>query len=405
MPWKETDVRSERIRFVVEAAGGQETMRALCERFGISRKTGYKWLRRWEQVGSLGALDEHSRRPQHSPRQTAVEIEDRVVALRLQYGWGSRKLRCLLQREGLSLGRATIDRILARRGLMGESTRSRPAVQRFERSAPNELLQMDFKGPYELRHGRTCLPLSLLDDHSRYALALAPLTSTHGAKVQRILEASFERYGVPEAILVDHGTPWWSSTNGHGLTRLGVFLIRQGVRLVYSGIGHPQTQGKVERFHQTLGDWLCHHGIPATRRGFQEALECFRREYNEVRPHEALALETPSQRYRPSARRYEPNPPAWQYPLGAEVRRLVHNGCLFEAGRYHFVCHALAGRRVRLERFADRILISYRHMLIRELDPTTGKSRSILKPYGPTGHEDGGGPTVLRTSGTPPSDC
>jgi len=405
MPWKETDVRSERIRFVVEAVGGAETMQALCVRYGISRKTGYKWLRRLEQVGSLEFLEERSRRPHRSPRQTKVEIEDRVVALRHQYGWGSRKLHCLLEREGIQLGRATIDRILQRRGLIDPSRRSRPAVKRFERARPNELVQMDFKGPYKLLNGPTCLPLSLLDDHSRYALALVPLASTHGAKVQRILEGSFERYGLPEAMLVDHGTPWWSSTNGHGLTRLGVFLIRQGVRLVYSGIGHPQTQGKVERFHRTLKDWLQHHGTPGTRRGFQEALERFRREYNEVRPHEALGLETPSEHYQLSPRRYQLSPPRWEYPAGAEVRRLVHKGCLFESGRYHFVCHALAGRRVRLERFEKRILISYRHMLIRELDKTTGKSRSILKPYGPTGHGNGGGPTVLRTSGPPPSDC
>ena len=405
MPWKETDVRSERIRFVVEAVQGEETMRSLCGRYGISRKTGYKWLRRWEEVGSLGELDEHSRRPHRSPRQTDSAIEDRVVRLRQQYGWGSRKLRCLLQREGIELGRATIHRILVRRGLIGESTRSRPAVQRFERSAPNELVQMDFKGPYTLRRGRVCLPLSLLDDHSRFAVALAPLATNHTARVQRVLEKSFERYGVPESMLVDHGTPWWSSTNGHGLTRLGVFLIRQGVRLVYSGIGHPQTQGKVERFHQTLAAWLEHHGTPETHRGFQAALASFRQEYNQVRPHEALDLETPSQRYRPSTRRYRPNPAPWQYPEGAEVRRLAGNGCFHEKGRYHFVCLALEGRRVRLERFGDRILISYRHMLIRELNTTTGMTRSILKPYGPTGQKDGGGPKVLRTSGPPPGDC
>lgn len=385
MPWKETDVRSERIRFVVEAMQGQETMQGLCARYGISRKTGYKWLRRWQEVESLGELQEHSRRPHHSPRRTGAAVEDRVVALRQQYGWGSRKLRCLLAREGITLGRATIDRILRRRGQIGESKRSRPAVQRFERSRAMELVQMDFKGPYPLRQG-SCLPLSLLDDHSRFALALVPLPSNHGARVQRVLEASFECHGVPEAMLVDHGTPWWSSTNGHGLTRLGVFLIRQGVRLVYSGIGHPQTQGKVERFHQTLGVWLEHHGVPETRRGFREALERFRQEYNEVRPHEALGLETPRQRYRASTRRYRPNPEPWEYPQGSEVRRLTDNGCFYEAGSYRFVCQALAGRRVRLERFGDRILVSYRQMLIRELDLRTAKSLSILEPYGPTGH-------------------
>lgn len=405
MPWKETDVRSERIRFVVEAVRGEETMQALCRRYGISRKTGYKWLRRFEEVGSLGDLREHSRRPHTSPRQTQESLEERVVALRQQYGWGSRKLRCLLEREGIRLGRATIDRILRRRGLIGTSTRSRPAVQRFERSTPNELVQMDFKGPYPLHNGSACLPLSLLDDHSRYALALVALPSNHGQQVQWVLERSFERYGVPEAILVDHGTPWWSSTNGHGLTRLGVFLIRQGVRLVFSGIGHPQTQGKVERFHQTLGVWLRHHGTPRTLARFQQACERFRREYNEQRPHEALELSTPSQRYQQSPRRYRPDPPPWEYPVGAEVRRVVDNGCFSEAGQYHFVCKALAGRHVRLERFGERILISYRHMLIRELDMTTGRSRPILEPYGPTGHENAAGPTVLRTSGPAPSDC
>lgn len=174
MPWKETDVRSERICFVVEALGGRETKRSLCARYGISRKTGYKWLQRFEEVGSLGALREHSRRPHRSPRQTDLEIENRVVALRQQYGWGSRKLHCLLKREGIELGRATIGRILQRRGLIDSAKRSRPAVQRFERARPNELVQMDFKGPYELDNGSACLPLSLLDDHSRFALALDP---------------------------------------------------------------------------------------------------------------------------------------------------------------------------------------------------------------------------------------
>lgn len=386
MPWKETDVMSERIRFVVEVLAGGESVRALSARYGISRKTGHKWLRRYKEVGSLGALKEQSRRPRHSPFQTEESVEDRVVELRQQYGWGSRKLGRLLEGEGIRLGHATIDRILKRRGLMPEPGRSRPAVERFERAVPNELVQMDFKGPYELSGGSRCLPLSLLDDHSRYALALTPLPSNHTERVQGVLERAMERFGVPESILIDHGTPWWSSTNGHGLTRLGVFLIRQGVTLVYSGIAHPQTQGKVERFHRTLGAWLRHHGIPKTLIGFRTALRDFRQEYNEVRPHEALGLVTPSQRYCVSSRRYRPDPPARDYPAETEVSQLADNGCLWEAGQYYFVCHALAGRRVRLQRLDRRIVVSYRHMLIREIDMTTGQSRTILEPYGPTGH-------------------
>jgi len=386
MPWKETDVMSERIRFVVEAVSGTQTVRGLCRQYGISRKTGYKWLRRYREVGSLGALREHSRRPHRSPGQTSRAIEDRVVELRQQYGWGPRKLRRLLVQEGICLGRATIARILKRRGLIASDGRARPAVTRFERAEPNELVQMDFKSPYELAGGTSCVPLSLIDDHSRYALALTPLPSIGTEGVHRVLEGVMERYGVPESILVDHGTPWWSSTNGHGLTRLGVFLIRQGVRLVYSGVGHPQTQGKVERFHKTLEDWLSHHGRPQTLTGITHSLRDFRQEYNEVRPHEALDMTTPSHRYRPSAKRYQPNPVPWEYPAGAEVRRLTHNGCFCESGRYVFVCHALAHRRVQLERFDHRLLVSYRHMLIREIDLATGQSHSILQPYGPTGH-------------------
>lgn len=386
MPWKETDAMSERIHFVVDALSGDETISDVCRRYGISRKTGYKWLGRYREVGRLATLQEQSRRPDHSPRKTAAEIEDRIVELRHQYGWGPRKLHRLLRREGICIARSTIARILKRRGLIIPDDRSQPAVTRFERASPNALVQMDFKSPYELTRGSICLPLSLLDDHSRYALALAPLPSTETDGVLQVLEGVMERYGVPESILVDHGTPWWSSTNGHGLTRLGVFLIRQQVKLVYSGVGHPQTQGKVERFHKTLQAWLCHHGKPTTLAGLTRALDVFRHEYNEVRPHEALAMDTPSHRYHPSPRQYQPNPEPWEYPTGAEVKRLTDNGCFSEEGRYAFVCHALAHRRVRIERFEQRLLVSYRHMLIREIDLATGRSHSVLQPYGPTGH-------------------
>ena len=155
---------------------------------------------------------------------------------------------------------------------------------------------------------------------------------------------------------------------------------------MYSGVGHPQTQGKVERFHRTLKAWLRHHGRPQTLEELSKALCDFRQEYNEVRPHEALDMATPSCRYRPSPRQYKPNPEPWEYPSGAEVRCLGDNGCLSDAGRYLFVCHALAQRRVRVERFENRLLVSYRHMLVREIDLATGRSRSILEPYGPTGH-------------------
>jgi transposase InsO family protein len=382
MPWKETDVANERIEFVVGALSGPGNFSALCREFGVSRKTGYKWLKRFEEVGSLPLLVEHSRRPHQSPSKTPEAIELRVEALRQQYGWGSKKLQCLLAEEGLALPRITIDRILKRRGLVSRDRVAKPASQRFERQEPNELWQMDFKGEYR-RHGRPWIyPLSLLDDHSRFCLGLYALRHPDHDSVKGRLVRTFKRYGLPGAMLVDHGTPWWSPANGHGLTRLSVFLIRQDIRLIYSGIGHPQTQGKVERFHRTLGESVGRNGELTSVRAYQQALDGFRREYNEVRPHEALGMERPVRRYSPSRRQYRDKPPKWEYPEGGEVRRLNASGVLkYESGQY-FVCEALAQRRVWYRRFENRLLITYRSLHIREIDLETGRTTAVVRPVG-----------------------
>ena len=380
MPWKETDVRRERIAFVARALSVGSTLNPLCREFGISRKTGYKWLRRFDQVGRLSALEEHSRRPQHSPHQTSEAIELQVEALRRRYGWGSKKLQCLLREDGIELPRITIDRILKRRGLVERSSASRPATRRFERSRPNELWQMDFKGE-EYRRGRPWVyALSLLDDHSRYCVGLFALSRPNRASVQRQLIRTFEHYGLPEAMLVDHGTPWWSPTNGHGLTRLCVFLLRQDIRLLYSGIGHPQTQGKVERFHRTLGESVARRGRISTIPECQQVLDHFRQEYNTLRPHEALEMARPAERYRPSQRSYRVKPSEWDYPQGAEVYRLNGAGCLDYRSNRYFVCEALAEERVWCQRFQDRLLVTYRTLQVREIDLATGRTTAVVRP-------------------------
>lgn len=379
MPWKETDVDRERISFVVEALGRREPLSVLCRRYGISRKTGYKWLNRYREVGSFAELGERSRRPHRSPRRTPARLEQWVERIRVATGWGGRKISRLLAQEGVHLARSTVDQILRRRGLIGGLERHRPAVKRFERSRPNELVQMDFKGQYRLRNGKECYPLSLLDDHSRFVLGLYALESQHGEKVKRCLVSCFERYGVPEAMLMDHGNPWWGTTNGYGLTQLSVFLIRQGIQLHYGGIGHPQTQGKVERFHRSLGRTIRYRGIPATQGRFQELLEGIRYEYNEIRPHEALGDEVPRSRYQPSGKPFDPQPRPWEYPPGAEVERVCANGCLHLGGRYYFVCHALSGRRVWCQRFEHRILVTYRHMHVREIDLEARRTTPVVR--------------------------
>jgi transposase InsO family protein len=377
MPWARTDVSEQRIRFVVRAASGKEPLAALCREFGISRPTGYRWRRRFQQAGSVTAVVERSRRPVRSPSQTEPEKEKRVVALRQQYGWGAKKLGVLLREEGTALKIRTINRILKRRGLIGIRDSNAPALERFERSVPNELWQMDGKGEYRASDG-TCYPLSILDDHSRYAVGLYSLPAFTAERVYPCLVSTFERYGVPEAMLMDHGSVWWSTTNGYGLTWLSVRLIEQGIQLCYGRVRHPQTQGKVERFHRTLNEAIRHRGKPQQMAAWPQALEEFREIYNRQRPHEALGMKRPVERYQASARQYEPAPREWEYPNGSVVRRLNPSGCLDWERERWFVCEALAGRWIRVEKIENLLLVSYRHMYVREIDRQQRRTRPLV---------------------------
>jgi transposase InsO family protein len=332
------------------------------------------------EVGSFLELGEISRRPHRSPNRTPESIEQRVASLRQATGWGGLKLSVLLAAEGISIHPSTVDRIVKRRGLVRSDKPKRSAPGRFVRERPNELWQMDFKGEYRLATGGCCYPLSILDDHSRFAIGLKALASQHGERVKHSLIGCFERYGVPEAMLVDHGTPWWSNTNGHGLTRLGIFLLKQNVRLLYSGYRHPQTQGKVERFHRTLDDAIEWQGRPKSFAGYGQAFQTFRQTYNQVRPHEALALDVPARHYRPSPRPYQANPSRWEYPPGSEVHTLNSQGSLDSPGERLFVCHALAGEEVLCQRFEQRMLVTYRHMQIREINLKTGRTTAVVRP-------------------------
>ncbi len=377
MPWKVTDVMQERIRFVSAVLKGQENMSELCRQFGISRSTGYVWWNRYQKGRTVGALLDRSCRPHHSPNRTAEAVEARVVQLRKRKGWGGKKLQVLLAQEGIPLSVPTVNRIIHRQGLVKERNAHHPAPGRFERSAPNELWQMDFKGPFRFRQG-TCHPLSILDDHSRFVLGLYALRDLQGDSVHQSIGRTFRHYGVPEALLIDHGTPWWSTSNGWGLTRLSVSFIQLGIDLIYSGVAHPQTQGKVERFHRTLSEAVYHRGRPQRWSQWKRFFQDFRHEYNYIRPHESLQMAVPVSRYRPSRRSYSPRPSPWEYPTELQVKRLNTQGCLYTTGRYYFVCEALAEQQVGIESFDDKLLVRYRQMYIRELNLRTRQTRALV---------------------------
>lgn len=368
----------QRIRFLARAEAKTERLGDLCAEFEIARSTGWRWLKRLEGCGRIEDLAEKSRRPGHSPNETAEADQKRVMALREQYGWGAMKLQVMLQQQGLDLTVSTINRILRRRGALERENPIRPARRRFERAEPNQLWQMDFKGmpeSYAARHG-LIYPLSILDDHSRFAVGLYGVKIPSGMAVRGKLIATFREYGMPEAMLMDHGSPWWSTSNGHGLTGVSVMLLKQGVKLYFSGIGHPQTQGKVERFHRTMQQYMnrCDERFP----GWGRLLRDFREEYNQVRPHQAIGMEVPAARYRRSARMYQERPRKWTYAEREVVRKLNSKGCVKYRGERHFVCEALRGEEVCLEELSGRVLVRYRQTYIREIDPNTGQTRALV---------------------------
>ena len=364
MAWRSVEVEEQRVKFVVAASRGERSLSELCREFDISRPTGYLWLERYRSAG-VSAVAAQSRRPKSSPGRTAAAIERRIVALRAERPeWGARKLAVLLEREGVTVTASSVHRVLRRHQLIHPLDSHPPATGSFCRERPNQLWQMDFKSPKGW--GTHLGPLSVLDDHSRYAVVLEHLPSGRGEHVQARLERAFEECGLPEAMLMDHGTPWWNMQSSGGWTQLSVWVMRLGIRLYFSGYRHPQTQGKVERFHRSLEMARRRRTLPDPAH-WQAWLDGFRHEYNYLRPHQALQMQTPASRWQPSPRSYTgPSDP--QYPPGSEVHRLLASGQLYLNGCAWQVAGALAGRPVRLERIDTRILVFFANTLVREID-------------------------------------
>jgi transposase InsO family protein len=366
MAWRTQDVEEQRMRFVVAASRREKSLTELCAEFEISRPTAYCWLKRYQE-GGIAGMQEASRRPHHSPARTGAAVKQRVVELRQERpDWGARKIRHLLRREGIELPASTIPRILLRNQLVRDWDRQAMALRRFERAQPNQLWQMDCKGPkgWDQPVG----PLSVLDDHSRYALALENTGSTQARGVQAVLERVFRESGVPEEMLMDHGTPWFNTQGRMGWSQFTVWLMDQDVSLRFSGYQHPQTQGKVERFHRSLTAALLRRGTPLDSER-QNWLNDFRQEYNCVRPHEALQMKTPDQVWHKSPRMFRESHSAWQYPAGSEVKEVDRNGQFRLHRQRHYITKALAGKEVGLLEVEHRILVFYRRTLICELDP------------------------------------
>ena len=344
MPWKESSRMSSRLEFVMLASAPDVNMQALCQSFGVSRKTGYKWLDLYRQHGEAG-LEDRSRRPHISPKRSNDQLEAAVLALHEKYPcWGARKLKALLSEEVGKPHPNTIAAILRRHGrqLVPHVDKTDPARKRFEHDAPNSLWQMDFKGHFPLTDSKAgrCHPLTVLDDHSRFSLCLEACSGEDGKQVKAALTRTFLTYGMPERITCDNGTPW--GTAGHGtLSRLEVWLIRLGIRVSHSRPHHPQTQGKDERFHRTLKRELLERNGFSSLKAWQHAFDTWRDQYNLIRPHEALGQQAPITRYRPSARSFPSKLPPVEYDDGETVRKVQRHGQINFNGRSYFVGEGL----------------------------------------------------------------
>jgi len=343
MPWRPQDVMSTREEFVCLALQDGANRRELCRRFGVSVATAYKWLDRYAAQGRNGLADQ-SRRPTHSPRTSPNELQSAVVALRRAHpAWGGRKISRRLSDQGLgSVAPSTVTAILHRHALIGvAATEASTAWTRFERATPNALWQADFKGHFATAAGR-CSPLTVLDDHSRFNVALQACADTGTQPVRAQFEAIFRRYGLPVQINFDNGAPWGSPSAPGQITTLGIWLVQLGIRLSHSRPRHPQTNGKDERFHRSLKAEVLNGVSFEDLEHAQRAFDRWRHIYNHERPHQALDMATPMTRYAVSPRAFPATLPPIHYAPDDEVRRVGWCGELRFRGQRYKLSSALA---------------------------------------------------------------
>jgi transposase InsO family protein len=348
MPWKETSTVSLRYQFVQQALQENVNMSELCREFGISRKTGYKWLRRYREEGKRG-LKDRSRQPHTSPNRTSHEVERRVLRARDEHpAWGGRKIHRWLKGKAESVvpPPSTITEILRRHGRIDpEESRKRGPWKRFEAERPNRMWQMDFKGHFPMKDGERCHPLTLLDDHSRYCIGLQACRNERRETVKDELTNIFRRYGLPQQLLVDNGPPWGTYQPGR-LSRLGVWLIRLGIRLIHTRTYHPQTIGKEERFHRTLGEEVLRYQSIQNLEHAQRCFDPWRQVYNHERPHEGIGMEAPAARYEKSNHPFPETLPSIMYDQGEVVRKVDVGGRISFKNQNFRVGRALYGHPV-----------------------------------------------------------
>jgi putative transposase len=356
--WKETCVMDERMRFIGDWLSRELSMAELCRRYGVSRKTGYKYVARYLADGPAG-LEDRSRAPHHHPHAIDEEREAAIRTLRAKYPtWGAKKLKTWLEEhrgEQAWPALSTITEILDRHGLLRRRKQRRRGGWQTSlltaAESANQVWGMDFKGWWLTKDGWRCLPFTLSDIKSRYLFRVQAVDKPDGHHIWSILDATFREVGLPEVIRSDNGPPF-ATTGAIGLSWLSVQLIKAGVRPERIKPGKPQQNGRHERMHRTLKQETTNPQA-ANRREQQRRFDEFRRIFNEERPHEALGLETPAMHYQPSSRRYSGRLREPDYPDDHQIRRVRSNGEIKWLGGKVFLSDALIGEPVGIVETGD----------------------------------------------------
>lgn len=355
MPWKEKTVEEKRLEFVVAAISREDSMSSLCREYGITRRTGYKWIERYKESG---ILSDQSRAPHRKPRKTLPEKEEQVLSVRSEHPtWGPRKIKRFLENKGYTdlPATSTIADILKRNGLITpENSIAHIPYKRFEMKYPNDMWQMDFKGHFAMLNGDRCHPLTITDDCTRKLLCLDAYDNERLEVVRKSLLRVFAEYGLPDAILSDNGAPWGDSQKGY--TQFEIWMMQLGILPMHGRPLHPQTQGKEERFHKTLKEDVLNRTVIRDLKHAQEIFDAYRLCFNTERPHEALGLDVPDSRYCLSKRSLPDKIGEPEYSSGTNLRKVNYKGYISINNCRYYLSESFIGKYLELVYTGDDIV-------------------------------------------------
>ena len=370
MPWNERTVSQMREEFVKEVLAQHKTKSALCREYGISRVTGDKWLKRYAAGENL---DDRSHSPFRCPHKTDAATEELILGYRDNHqGIGAVKIKRILEQaghEGIPSAR-TVNNILLRNGRISkEASAAATPYQRYEKDHPNEMWQADYKGHFALRNGVRCHPLNIIDDCSRFNLCCEAQYSETFAEIKPVMVRLFETYGMPESILCDNGNPW-GTQQSPGFTNFEVWLMELGILTLHGRVRHPQTQGKEESFNRSMTKELLKYATFADMEDAQKQFDEYRDFYNNERPHYALNLDTPAEHYMRSTREYPSQIHPWEYPEGAEIRKVKSTGYFNWDGQGYYLSEAFGGKEIMVKQSRQEhcIKIIFREFQIAKID-------------------------------------